>query len=168
MVLLFLITSQCRKPMNKISQEPLELESWYLDHRLLLLLCWGFTSHQQLRSYGDGTSVLSLMRKTGEAPPPGSNSRPLVYKAGSLTARPRRLLDHRLCLNAWSHQRMDMYRKGNRQKCSVFGYPVTKFFFSAAQGSRDRYVEPKSQAMTAWVTECNGKNACLPDMYRIK
>ena len=24
-------------------------------------------SHQQLRSYGDGTSVLSLIRKTGEA-----------------------------------------------------------------------------------------------------
>ena len=31
------------------------------------LVNWGFTSHQQLRSYGDGTSVYSPIRRTGEA-----------------------------------------------------------------------------------------------------
>ena len=39
----------------------------FYDTMSMLLLCKGFTSHQQLRSYGDGTSVLSLIRKTGEA-----------------------------------------------------------------------------------------------------
>ena len=48
-------------------------------------------SHQQLRSYGDGTSVLSIIRKTGEARV--SNTRPLVYKASRLTATPQRLLE---------------------------------------------------------------------------
>ena len=31
------------------------------------LVDWGLTSHQQLRSYGDGTSVYSPIRRTGEA-----------------------------------------------------------------------------------------------------
>ena len=30
------------------------------------LVDWGLTSHQQLRSYGDGTSVYSPIRQTGE------------------------------------------------------------------------------------------------------
>ena len=37
---IFLITSQCRKLVNKISQEPLEPGSWYLDHRLCLKCRW--------------------------------------------------------------------------------------------------------------------------------
>ena len=36
----------------------------------------------------------------------------------------------------------------NGQKYAEFGYPVTKFISSAARGSRDRYVEPRSLAMT--------------------
>ena len=47
-------------------------------------------------------------------------------------------------LKAWSHQRKDMYRKENGLKYAEFGYPVTKFISSAAQSSRDRYVEPGS------------------------
>ena len=35
------------------------------------LVEWGLTSHQQLRSYGDGTSVYSLIRWTGEPATPG-------------------------------------------------------------------------------------------------
>ena len=31
------------------------------------LVDWGLTSHQQLRSYGDGTSVYSPIGRTGEA-----------------------------------------------------------------------------------------------------
>ena len=31
------------------------------------LIDWGLTSHQQLRSYGDGTAVYSPIRRTGEA-----------------------------------------------------------------------------------------------------
>ena len=31
------------------------------------LIDWGLTSHQHLRSYGDGTSVYSPIRRTGEA-----------------------------------------------------------------------------------------------------
>ena len=31
------------------------------------LVDWGLTPHQQLRSYGDGTSVYSPIRRTGEA-----------------------------------------------------------------------------------------------------
>ena len=31
------------------------------------LVDWGLTSHQQLGSYGDGTSVYSPIRQTGEA-----------------------------------------------------------------------------------------------------
>ena len=42
------------------------------------------------RSYGDGTSVYKSHPKDWRSP--GSNSRPLVYKASSLTTRPRRLL----------------------------------------------------------------------------
>ena len=45
---------------------------------------------------------------------------------------------------AWSHRRTDMYRKENGLKYAGFGYPVTKFISSAAQSSRDRYVEPGS------------------------
>ena len=58
---------------------------------VVVLGCFN-TPHQQQRSYGDGTSVLRLIRKTGEA---RSNSRPLVYKAMSLTTQPRRLLKER-------------------------------------------------------------------------
>ena len=47
-------------------------------------------------------------------------------------------------LKAWSHRRTDMYRKENGLKYAEFGYPVTKFISSAAQSSRDRYVEPGS------------------------
>ena len=47
-------------------------------------------------------------------------------------------------LKAWSHRRTDMYRKENGLKYAEFGYPVTKFIFSAAQSSRDQYVEPGS------------------------
>ena len=32
----------------------------------MLFLCLGYTSHQQLRAYGDGTSVYSLIGKTGK------------------------------------------------------------------------------------------------------
>ena len=46
-------------------------------------------SHQQLRSYGDGTSVKSHLKDWRS---PRSNSQPLVYKASSLTSTPRRLL----------------------------------------------------------------------------
>ena len=35
------------------------------------LVDWGLTSHQQLRSYGDGTSVYSPIRRTGEPATPG-------------------------------------------------------------------------------------------------
>ena len=49
----------------------------------------------------------------------------------------------RLILKAWSHRRTDMYRKENGLKYAEFGYPVTKFISSAAQSSRDRYVEPE-------------------------
>ena len=35
------------------------------------LVYWGLTSHQQLRSYGDGTSVYSPIRRTGEPATPG-------------------------------------------------------------------------------------------------
>ena len=35
------------------------------------LVDWGLTSHQQLRSYGDGTSVCSPIRRTGEPATPG-------------------------------------------------------------------------------------------------
>ena len=45
---------------------------------------------------------------------------------------------------AWSHRRTDMYRKENGLKYAEFGYPVTKFISSAAQKSRDLYVEPGS------------------------
>ena len=45
---------------------------------------------------------------------------------------------------AWSHRQTDMYRKENGLKYAEFGYPVTKFISSAAQSSRDRYVEPGS------------------------
>ena len=34
---------------------------------MLWFVNWGLTSYQQLRSYGDGTSVYSLIRRTGEA-----------------------------------------------------------------------------------------------------
>ena len=34
---------------------------------MVWLVDWGLTSHQQLRSYGDGTSVYSPIRRTGEA-----------------------------------------------------------------------------------------------------
>ena len=47
-------------------------------------------------------------------------------------------------VKAWSHRRTDMYRKENGLKYREFGYPVTKFISSAAQSSRDRYVEPGS------------------------
>ena len=49
---------------------------------------------------------------------------------------------------AWSHRRTDMYRRKNGLKYAEFGHPVTKFIPSAAQSSRDRHVEPRSQAMT--------------------
>ena len=49
-----------------------------------------------------------------------------------------------LYVKAWSHRRTDMYRKENGLKYAEFGYPVTKFISSAAQSSRDRYVEPGS------------------------
>ena len=42
----------------------------YICHRvprIHWLVDWGLTSHQQLRSYGDGTSVYSPIRRTGEA-----------------------------------------------------------------------------------------------------
>ena len=48
------------------------------------------------------------------------------------------------CVKAWSHRRTDMYRKENGLKYAEFGYPVTKFISSAAQSSRDRYVQPGS------------------------
>ena len=35
------------------------------------LVDWGLTSHQQLRSYGDGASVYSPIRRTGEPATPG-------------------------------------------------------------------------------------------------
>ena len=47
-------------------------------------------------------------------------------------------------VKAWSHRQTDMYQKENRLKYVEFGYPVTKFISSAAQSSRDRYVEPGS------------------------
>ena len=50
---------------------------------------------------------------------------------------------------AWPHWRTDMYRRENGQKYAEFGYPVTKFISSADRGSRGRYVEPRSKAMTA-------------------
>ena len=37
-----------------------------------------------------------------------------------------------------------MYRKENGLTYAEFGYPVTKFISSAAQSSRDQYVEPGS------------------------
>ena len=36
-------------------------------NKLDTLIDWGLTSHQQLSSYGDGTSVYSPIRQTGEA-----------------------------------------------------------------------------------------------------
>ena len=51
-------------------------------------------------------------------------------------------------VKAWSHRRTDMYRRENGLKYAEFGYPVTKFISCAAQSSRDRHVEPRSQAMT--------------------
>ena len=36
-----------------------------------MLVDWGLTSHQQLRSYGDWTSVYSPIRRTGEPATPG-------------------------------------------------------------------------------------------------
>ena len=53
-------------------------------------------------------------------------------------------------LQVWSHRRTDMYRRENGVKYiyAEFGYPVTKFISSAAQSSRDRHVEPRSQAIT--------------------
>ena len=50
---------------------------WLVDRSL--------TSHQRLRSYGDGTSVYSFIRQTGDTP--GSNLRPLVYKEVSVYYR---------------------------------------------------------------------------------
>ena len=47
-------------------------------------------------------------------------------------------------VKAWSHRRTDMHRKENGLKYAEFGYPVTKFISSAAQSSRNRYVEPGS------------------------
>ena len=47
-----------------------------------------------------------------------------------------------LLLKACSHRRTDMYRKENGLKYAEFGCPVTKVISSAAQSSRDRYVEP--------------------------
>ena len=49
-----------------------------------------------------------------------------------------------LLVKAWSHRRTDMYRKENGLKYAEFSYPVTKFISSAAQSSRDRFVEPGS------------------------
>ena len=47
------------------------------------LVDWGLTSHQQLRSYGDGTSVYSPIRRAEEAR--DRNCDPLVYKASDIT-----------------------------------------------------------------------------------
>ena len=58
-------------------------------YRLKEVIDCGLTSHQQLRSYGDGTSVYSLNPKDWRSP--GSNLRPLVNKASGLTTAPRRL-----------------------------------------------------------------------------
>ena len=52
-----------------------ELYKVYINHDTgqhsspmhLMSVDWGLTSHQQLRSYGDGTSVYSPIRRTGEA-----------------------------------------------------------------------------------------------------
>ena len=53
------------------------------------MLLWSLTSHQQLRSYGDGTSVIvssdGLMK-------PGIEPATLVYKASDISTVPRRLL----------------------------------------------------------------------------
>ena len=52
-------------------------------------LIWGLMSHQQLRSYGEGTSVYSLIQQTGEArikPTTDGNTRPMKS--------PWRLLGH--------------------------------------------------------------------------
>ena len=38
-----------------------------LCRSLHLFVDWALMSHQQLRSYGDGTSVYSPIRRTGEA-----------------------------------------------------------------------------------------------------
>ena len=46
--------------------DPSTVKSLIFAHQELLLLCKGFTSHQQLRSYGEGTSIkcLILMRSS--------------------------------------------------------------------------------------------------------
>ena len=46
------------------------------------LVDWGITSHQQIRSYGDGTSVYSPIRRAGEAR--DRTCDPLVYKASDI------------------------------------------------------------------------------------
>ena len=58
-----------------------EIRGWLVD-------C-GLTSHQQLRSYGDGTSFYSLVRQTGEAL--DRTCGPWVYKASDI-----RLLETRI------------------------------------------------------------------------
>ena len=63
-----------------------------------------------------------------------------------------------------------MYRRENGLKNAEFGYPVTKFISSAAQSSRDRLVEPRSQAMTVRAPNMErGKRmltGCVPDNKR--
>ena len=60
-----------------------------------------------------------------------------------------------------------MYRRENGLKYAEFGYPVTKFISSAAQSSRDRHVEPRSQAMTVRAPEMLREKrmltGCVPD-----
>ena len=50
------------------------------------LVDWCLTSHQQLRSYVDGTSVYSPIRRAGE--PRNRTCDPLVYKASDITTAP--------------------------------------------------------------------------------
>ena len=52
-------------------------------------------------------------------------------------------------LKAWSHPANGYETEGKRTKYAELGNSVTKFISSAARGSRDRYVEPRSLAMTA-------------------
>ena len=56
-----------------------------IDHSMLCVADWVFTPHQQLSSYGDGTSVLISIQKTGGSL--GSNSGTLVYEASSFTKK---------------------------------------------------------------------------------
>ena len=55
-----------------------------------MLVSLGLTFHKQLKLYGDGASVLSLVLKTREVRQ--DNSRLLVYKASYSTTKPQRFL----------------------------------------------------------------------------